>query len=179
MNRAVIYSYSPERSYLWRFNLALPPAPPNLRKSPAYTLSAGILGAATIAIWFFVLDVFSGRPFCTPNILGNALFRHGVGIDQLQRLPISVEMVLFYTWVHGLTFCIIGGAASKLLELAERNVNLGFGILLFWLCHCGFGSCRADSPRLGVACALDREFLAAAIMGLYFWRHHPNLLIRP
>ena len=96
-------------------------------------ISAGILGAATIAIWFFVLDVFNGRPFYTPSTLGSALFRHGVGIDQLQTQPISVEMVLLYTWVHGLAFCVIGGVASKLLALAQRNVNFGFGILLFFV----------------------------------------------
>jgi hypothetical protein len=30
-------------------------------------------------------------------------------------------MVLLYTWVHGMVFCVIGGIASKLLALAERN----------------------------------------------------------
>ena len=32
-------------------------------------------GAATIAIWFAVLDVVSGRPLYTPTVLGTALFR--------------------------------------------------------------------------------------------------------
>jgi hypothetical protein len=34
---------------------------------------AGLIGAATIAIWFFVLDLYNGRPFYTPNVLGAAL----------------------------------------------------------------------------------------------------------
>jgi len=72
---------------------------------------------------FFVIDSLSGRPFYTPNVLGTALFRHGSGLDQPQALAISVEMVLSYTWVHGLAFCVIGGFASKLLALAERNLN--------------------------------------------------------
>ena len=42
-------------------------------------------------------------------------------------------MVLVYTWVHGLVFCLIGGVASRLLALAERNLNLGFGILLLFV----------------------------------------------
>ncbi len=148
-------------------------------------ISAGILGAATIAIWFFVLDVFNGRPFYTPSTLGSALFRHGVGIDQLQTQPISVEMVLLYTWVHGLAFCVIGGVASKLLALAQRNVNFGFGILLFFVIfEFGFiGAALVFAEPILHALAwpavLMGNLLAAAAMGLYFWRHHLNLSIRP
>jgi hypothetical protein len=148
-------------------------------------ISAGILGAATIAIWFFVLDVFNGRPFYTPSILGSALFRRGVGIDGLQTLPISVEMVLIYTWVHGLAFCVIGGLASRLLALAERNVNFGFGILLFFVIF-EFGFVGAAflfaEPILHALtwpAVLMGNLLAAAAMGLYFWRHHLNLSIKP
>jgi hypothetical protein len=148
-------------------------------------ISAGILGAATIAMWFFVLDVFNGRPFYTPSILGSALFRRGVGIDELQTLPISVEMVLIYTWVHGLAFCVIGGVASRLLALAERNVNFGFGILLFFVIF-EFGFVAAAlvfaEPilhALAWPAVLMGNLLAAAAMGLYFWRHHPYLSIKP
>jgi hypothetical protein len=148
-------------------------------------ISAGILGAAIIAIWFFVLDVFNGRPFYTPNVLGNALFRRGIGIDELQTLPISIEMVLIYTWVHGLAFCVIGGVASRLLALAERNVNFGFGILLFFVIF-EFGFIAAAvifaEPVLHALAwprVLLGNLLGAAAMGLYFWRHHLYLSIRP
>ena len=63
-------------------------------------------------------------------------------------------MVLLYTCVRGLVFADAGGVASRLLQLAERNPDLGFGILL-------------------------RNLLAAAVMAGYFWRRHPNLKIRP
>lgn len=148
-------------------------------------ISAGILGAATVAIWFFVLDLLSGRPFYTPSILGSALFRRGVGVDQLQTLPISIEMVLLYTWVHGLAFCAIGGVASKLLELAERNTNFGFGVLLFFVIF-AFGFVAAALvlaepilDALAWPAVLVGNLLAAATMGLYFSRHHLNLSIRP
>ncbi len=148
-------------------------------------ISAGILGAVTIAIWFFVLDVFARRPFYTPNILGSALFRRGVGLDELQTLPISLEMVLIYTWVHGLAFCAIGGVASKLLSLAERNANFGFGILLFFVIF-EFGFVAAAlvfaEPilhALAWPAVLVGNLLAAAAMGLYFSRRHLNLSIRP
>src|ERR1043166_534653 len=148
-------------------------------------IAAGMLGAATIAIWFFVLDVFNGRPFYTPNVLGNALFYRGIGTDELQKLPISVEMVLTYTWVHCLAFCILGGVASKLLELAERNANVGFGILLFFVIF-EFGFVFAAlifaEPilhALAWPAVLIGNFLAAAVMALYFWHRHPNLSISP
>jgi hypothetical protein len=28
---------------------------------------AGLIGAATIAIWFFILDLYNGRPFTPPT----------------------------------------------------------------------------------------------------------------
>lgn len=148
-------------------------------------IAAGILGAATIAIWFFVLDVINGRPFNTASMLGSALFRHGVGIDQLQTLPISVEMILIFTLAHGLAFCAIGGVASKLLALAERNVNFGFGILLFFVIfEYGFVAAawifaEPILHALAWPAVLIGNLLAAAAMGLYFRRHHLNLSIKP
>jgi hypothetical protein len=146
---------------------------------------AGVIGAATVAIWFFVVDIFSGRPFYTPTVLGTALFRHGVGLDQPQTLAISFEMVLFYTWVHGLAFCAVGGLAAKLLALAERNLNVGFGILLLFVIF-EFGFVVATfvfaEPilrALAWPAILIGNFLAASAMAAYFWRHHPNLTIRP
>jgi hypothetical protein len=146
---------------------------------------AGLIGAATVAIWFFVVDVFNGRPFFTPNVLGTALFRREIGLDQPQTLPMSFEMVLFYTWVHGLAFCVIGGLASKLLALAERDLNLGFGILLFFVIF-EFGFVGAASvfarpilQALTWPSVLVGNLLAAVAMAAYFWRHHPNLRVSP
>jgi hypothetical protein len=148
-------------------------------------VSAGVLGAATVAVWFFILDLFNGRPFYTPSALGSALFRRGVEIDQLHTLPVSVEMVVIYTWVHGLAFCVIGGVASRLIALAERNVNFGFGIVLFFVIF-EFGFVAAAflfaEPILHALtwpAVLMGNLLAAAAMGLYFWRHHLNLSIEP
>ena len=38
---------------------------------------AGFVGAATIAMWFLILDTINGRPLYMPSLLGTALFRHG------------------------------------------------------------------------------------------------------
>jgi hypothetical protein len=146
---------------------------------------AGVIGAATVAIWFFVVDLFSGRPFYTPSVLGTALFRQGIGLDQPQSLPISFEMVLLYTWVHGMAFCVIGGLASKLLAVAEHNLNLGFGILLlFVIFEFGFvGAAFIFAEPILQALAwptiLFGNLLAAIGMATYFWRRHLNMTIRP
>jgi hypothetical protein len=145
---------------------------------------AGVIGAATVAIWFFIIDVSTaGRS--TRRTFSAALFRHGSGLNQPHALAISLEMVLVYTWVHGMAFCVIGGFASKLLALAERNLNLGFGIvLLFVIFEFGFVGAAFifAEPILQVLAwpaVLVGNLLAATGMAGYFWRHHPNLTIEP
>jgi hypothetical protein len=146
---------------------------------------AGVIGAAAIALWFLIIDLIGGRPFYTPNVLGTALFLHGVGLDQPDILPISFEMVVFYTWVHGLAFCVLGGLAAMLITLAERNLNIGFGImLLFVVFEFGFlGAAFIFAEPILRALAwptvLFGNLIAAAAMAIYFWRRHPNLRIEP
>ncbi len=146
---------------------------------------AGVIGAATIAIWFFIVDIFNGRPFYTPSILGTILFRHGVGLDHPETVPISFEMVLFYTWVHAMAFCVVGGVAAKLLDLAESNLNIGFGILLlfvifeFGFVGVAFIFAEPVLQALAWPAVLVGNLLAATAMATYFWRHHPNLTIEP
>jgi hypothetical protein len=145
---------------------------------------AGLVGAATVAVWFFILDVFHGRPLYTPTVLGSALFRHGVGLPP-EGPPISFEMVLMFTWVHGLVFAAIGGVVSRLLGLAERNPNVGFGILLLFVVFQAAFMVAAmlfAEPILRALtwpAILVANLLAAGAMGLYFWRRHPNLRVSP
>lgn len=146
---------------------------------------AGFIGAATIAIWFLILDTINGRPLYTPSLLGTALFRSGEGLASPESLPVSLEMTLMYTWVHGLIFCVIGGFASRPLGLAEQNLNLGFGILLFFVVF-EFGFVVAASlfaqavlKALAWPAVPFGNLLAAMTMAAYFWRRHPNLTIRP
>lgn len=159
----------------------------SIDKDRAYQqgIVAGLIGAVTIAVWFLIIDLLRGRPLLTPTVLGTALFRRGEGLAAIDALPVSLEMVAMYTWVHGLVFCCLGGLASRLLVEAERRPNVGFGIiLLFVVFEAGF---------LGVALLLAEpvlqalrwpailvgNLLAAATMGWYFWRKHPHLRIEP
>jgi hypothetical protein len=148
-------------------------------------LVAGLLGAAVIAIWFLVLDTAAGRPFHTPTILGTAIFRGGQGLGSPETVPVSFEMVLLYTWVHALVFCVLGGVAARLLAVADRQPNAGFGILLIFVVF-EFGFLVVTlffaEPVLRALtwpAILGGNLLAAVAMGTYFWRRHPNLEIFP
>jgi hypothetical protein len=148
-------------------------------------LVAGLLGAATIAIWFLALDTVRGQPFYTPSLLGRALFQRDIILGPLEIQPIAGAMVLMYTWVHGLAFCIIGGVAAQLIALAERRPNTGFGVLLFFVLF-GFGfiavAMLVAEPVLHALtwpAILAGNLLAAAVMGGYFRRQHPTLQIWP
>ncbi len=146
---------------------------------------AGLVGAATIAVWFFALDSISGRPFYTPTVLGTALFRGGVGLENPQALAPDFEMILSFTWVHVLAFLLIGVAASRLLGLVELDPSFGFGVvLLFVFFESGFvlANMVFAEPVLGALtwpAVLAGNLLAAAAMAAVFWRRHPRLAIRP
>ncbi len=147
-------------------------------------LVAGLVGAATIAVWFLILDSLSGRPLYTPTVLGTALFRRG-GTTPLSDILPNLEMVLMFTWVHGLVFVAIGGIAARLLGLAERQPSVGFGILmLFVFFEFGFivAAMFFAEPilhALAWPAVLVANILAAAAMGGYFWLRHPNLRVQP
>jgi hypothetical protein len=146
-------------------------------------LLAGAVGAGTIAVWFLLLDTIAGRPLYTPSVLGTALVRGGEAISG--ATPVNMEMVVNFTWIHLLAFLLIGLAASKLVELAERDANLGFGlVLLFVVFEFGFiavFSIVAEEVLQVISwpSILVGNLLAAAAMGLVFWRRHPHLVIRP
>lgn len=155
--------------------------------STTYTegIVAGVIGAAVIALWFLILDTINGRPLYTPSVLGTALFGGREGLSSPGSLAISLDMTLMYTWVHMLAFCVIGGVASRLLRLAEENPNLGFGILLlfafleFGFTAAAFLFAEPVLHTLAWPAVLVGNLLAAAAMGAYFWRRHPDLVIWP
>ena len=146
---------------------------------------AGTLGAATIALWFLLLDTISGQPLYTPTVLGTALFRGGAGLESPHTLPISFDMVLAFTWLHMLVFVVIGGLASLLFAQAERRPSLGFGIvLLFVVFEFGFIAvaivfAETVLKALTMPAILVGNLLAAAAMAVYLWRRHPQLSIEP
>ena len=146
---------------------------------------AGTIGAGSIALWFLILDLIKGRPLFTPTVLGTALFKGVEGLSAMPSLPVSPGIVVWFTFVHWLVFSVLGCLASRLLGLAERNPNAGFGVLLlFVVFEFGFlaGVTLFAQPVLHALAwptVLIGNLLAAIGMGLYFWRRHPHMTIRP
>jgi hypothetical protein len=155
--------------------------------SEVYTegIRAGLTGAVTIALWFFLIDVIRGHPLYTPSVLGTALLKPGTDAGTLAALPVSFEMVVSFTWIHVLVFLLIGVAAAHLLALAERNPSAGFGIvLLFVVFQCGFmiGCMLFAEPVIHLLtwpAILVGNLLAAGAMAASFWRRHPSLTVLP
>ncbi len=147
-------------------------------------LIAGLVGAATVALWFLVIDSIQGRPLYTPTVLGTALFGRGAGLPWPDVGP-DFGMVLMFTWVHGLAFVVVGGIVARLLALAERQPSVGFGIvMLFVFFEFGFiaAAMLFAAPvlhALAWPAILVANLLAAAAMGGYFWLRHPNLSVQP
>ena len=148
-------------------------------------ITAGLIGAGTIALWFLILDTIRGRPFYTPMVLGTALLRGHAALAHPETLPVDLETVLTFTWLHVLAFLLIGVAASKLLDVAERDASLGFGIvLLFVVFEAGFFvvSMVVAEPLLRALtwpAVVVGNLLAAATMAWTFHRRHPRLAIKP
>src|SRR5918999_105127 len=140
---------------------------------------AGLIGAAVIAVWFFIVDAVSGRLFFTPSTLGHALLDV---LGEPARDDSTLIHVLAYTVFHFAAFMIVGLAASLIVFLAQLEPSILFGFLvLFVAFEVGFYGLVG---LLHQATAL-REFawyqvlignlLAAGAMGFYFWRTHKEL----
>jgi hypothetical protein len=148
-------------------------------------LRAGVVGASIIAIWFLLVDTLAGRPFYTPAVLGAALFHGEAAIQGPGPVEPTLELVAGFTWVHYLVFLLIGVGAARLMALAERNSNLGFGIVLFFAVFefgfLGVSMVFAESvmQRLAWPAVVVGNLLAAIGMGWVLWRGHRQLAIEP
>jgi hypothetical protein len=76
-----------------------------------------MLGAATVALWFFVVDLISGAPLRTPGILGSAVF---LGISSPEDAVINPTTVGFYSLLHGAVFFLVGIGTTALIRAADR-----------------------------------------------------------
>ena len=165
-------------------SLAASAAPRRIRLT-AEGITAGIIGGATIALWFLVLDSLHGHPLYTPSLLGTAIFRPATPIAPPGTLPVSVPMVLLFTALHGLMFVVVGEIAALLVRLAEKNANYTFGIVLLMVIFLSgflFGTMVFAADVLDVLswqAVFVGNVLAVAAMALYFKRRHPDVKMLP
>jgi len=140
---------------------------------------AGLIGATCIAVWFLIIDTIAGQPFRTPAALGAGL------VDVLGPNDPTDSMaafVLVYTVFHFAAFMFVGLLASLIVHLArqEPSILLGF-VVLFVATEVGFyglvGLLHQASSLGSLAWyqVMIGNLIAAAAMGVYFWRTHREL----
>jgi hypothetical protein len=141
-------------------------------------LVAGLIGAASVATWFLLVDLVAGRAFFTPAMLGDAVFW---GVRDPAQVQIAFPPVVGYTMVHMLAFVVVGAVAAFLAHEVELLPHALFIVVVFFaVFEFGFYVILAilASPLLGALAWWNVAIgntIAAAGMGYYLWRMHPRL----
>jgi len=159
-----------------------------LRDHPALLRGVvnGLIGAAVVAAWFFVLDVARGAPFHTPAALGSALLLGAAGPGEI---VVTFGVIAVYTVVHIAAFVIGGILFVALAEQVERVPAMALLVLLtaillegLVLATIGVGA-QWVLGTVGWWSVAVANVLAVLAMGWQVWRTHPllqrRLLERP
>jgi hypothetical protein len=139
---------------------------------------AGLIGAAVVAIWFFVFDVLRGRPFLTPTLLGSLVF---LGVNTPAGMTPAVGPILGYTILHGLAFVAFGVVAATMLAMSDREPALFVAFVILFACFEVFFFGVLGVLGRGVQTALVwwsvlvGNLLASFAMLWYFLRAHRTL----
>src|SRR5439155_452935 len=96
---------------------------------------AGLIGAAVVALWFFVYDIARGTAFRTPTLLGAFVF---FGIQTPTGLDPAPGLILGYTVLHGLAFIAFGVIAASLMAMSDREPALFIGFIILFACFEAF-----------------------------------------
>jgi hypothetical protein len=139
---------------------------------------AGVIGAASVALWFLMVDSIAGRPLFTPAILGASLFDLlGAGFG---GRGLATHVVV-YSVIHFAAFIAIGIVAASAMNALDRRPSriVGFAALFFVFEVCVFAAVAllSRSPLFGTIAWYQlgaANLLAAFCMGRFLWRaHHP------
>jgi len=139
---------------------------------------AGLIGAAVVAIWFFVFDLLRGRPFLTPTLLGSFVF---FGVNTPTGLEPALGPILGYTVLHGLAFVAFGVVAATMMAMSEREPALFIAfVILFAAFEVFFFGVlsvlgRGMQTALVWWAVLIGNLLASVAMLWYFFRAHRAL----
>ncbi len=149
------------------------------------TLREGIVGglvaASAVAVWFLLLDVLGGHPFATPLRLGESVASlfGGTGGGS------ATAYVLGYTLFHVIAFCVSGLIVSAVVNSAETEPSLLFGLLILFIAfELGWYGLTAVLSRdeaygsLAWYQVMMANLIAAGAMGYYMYRRHPALIAR-
>ena len=158
-------------------------SPTLIQKRSASILEEGILtgvmGAAVVAAWFFILDTAQGRMLFTPSLLGSVVF-----LGQSPEQPVSVNgfVVFAYTGLHLLLFLAAGMVVAWMFSLFEHHPHFGIIVLLLF---CLFETILftfaavifpALMGVLGSVAVASGNLFAAFAMFWFLIRRHPTAI---
>lgn len=139
-------------------------------------VSAGLIGATVIAIWFAIIDVFADGLLSTPIMLGTSLatlFLDGGTAS-------SAAAFLLYTVFHYAMFIGIGLLFAWVISMAERTPSAMFGFIGLFIAFevgwVGWTTVLAQGfGELAWYQVFIANLIAAGAMGYYMYRQHPGL----
>jgi hypothetical protein len=138
---------------------------------------AGAIGAVCVALWFFVIDLLQGHPLRTPSVLGQVLL---FGREHPNLGQVDFGAVVAYTAVHIAVFLAFWFGIVALTRWAAREAAVRYAVLqvfiVFEVFFYGLLSLVSETTRelFPFWTVLGANTLAAAAMGVYLWRRHPE-----
>lgn len=140
---------------------------------------AGFLGATAIAVWFLIVDIASGHPLFTPDLLGRGLISI---LGKPPAMPDTMMTHVFaYTLFHYVAFALVGIIVTSIVHQSARTPAVLAGFLIvfvvFELGAYGLTSLFTQSEFGGMAWyqIFAANVLAVALMGWFMWTRHPAL----
>jgi hypothetical protein len=136
----------------------------------------GLIGAAVVALWYFIIDLAGGRGFYTPGLIARVLF----GLPEAQAE--SFGMIALVTVIHLTVFALIGIALTAMLHLGLRHPAWRMGVVIGFVVATGFISGMmyalgpASGDRIPVWEVIGGSLLGVAAMIVALRRHHAALL---
>jgi hypothetical protein len=141
-------------------------------------LATGLVGAATVAIWFLIVDLLAGSPLHTPAALGSAVLLNAANATEIE---LNLGVMLAYSILHLSVFVAVGIAFSWLVQRLQGAPAFGARALAILLALEGLfiGSVGMASgwivQEIGWVTILGANGLAVTGMSLWIWQHHPDL----
>jgi hypothetical protein len=138
----------------------------------------GLVGAAVVALWFFVLDVLGGRPFFTPAALGSAFFLNAQGPEEVR---VTAPIIAAYTAFHIAIFIgagVLFTAAADYLERRPRRVLMVFlAAIIFESLVLAVFALYSEwvLGELGIWAITVANAVSVGAMAWIAWRSHPGL----
>ena len=84
-------------------------------------VSAGLIGASAVALWFLVVDTALREALFTPSLVASTLLK---GMPATPEHAVDLTMVAAFTAFHSMAFIAFGVVASWLVDQFEHTPDL-------------------------------------------------------